>query len=441
MGPTVGSLTALPATVSAGTTLTLSAGGIKDSSGTVTQVLFYRDANGNGVYDSGDVLVGSTTAISGGTATVAVSTSGLAAGSYCYFAKAVDNLDQSSTAASTLVTLLPANDYGNTAATAKAIAVPTAIAGTLGVAGDTNWFSFQAAAGKTYTITTTLGTLRDSVLYLYDSDGKKQLAMNDDYGSSPASRIVWTAPASGTYYVVVAGYGNCTGTYTLNVQTSNTAPVPAAIANQTMSRTQTTLKLTLGATDADGDTLHWSAQAMTADPIAQEAYNLDQQLGLHTYPNNNLCFNLRGASEKYLLGTNNSLYFLLPNGVLYRWGGSIAGSTAIATLGAAYYANPALLYQAPALTLVAMTGTKVAVSVAGNTLTINRVASYTADFYVRVTVSDGQHSVSETFRVSTAAASSAVSLSFAPAAALERRHRCGDALVRRAAIGRQPIIA
>ena len=105
--------------------------------------------------------------------------------------------------------------------------------------------------------------MRDSVLYLYDRDGKKQLAMNDDDGSSPASRIVWTAAANGTYYVAVAGYGNCTGTYTLNVQTSNTAPVLAAIGDQTMSPTQKTLNLTLSATDADGDTLRWSAQAMT----------------------------------------------------------------------------------------------------------------------------------------------------------------------------------
>ena len=133
LGPTVASLTALPATVAAGTTLTLTAGGIKDSSGTVAQVLFYRDANGNGVYDSADVLVGSTTTLNAGAATVAVSTSGLAAGSYCYFAKAVDNLGHSSTTASTLVTLLPADDYGNNAATAKAIAVPTAISGTLGI--------------------------------------------------------------------------------------------------------------------------------------------------------------------------------------------------------------------------------------------------------------------------------------------------------------------
>ena len=43
---------------------------------------------------------------------------------------------------------------------------------------------------------------------------------------------------------------------------------------------------------------------------------------------------------------------------------------------------------------------------AGNTLTINRVAGYTADFWVRVTVTDGQHPVSQTFHVSTAAAAS-----------------------------------
>ena len=278
-GPTVGSLSALSSTVAAGAALTLSASGIQDSGGTVTQVLFYRDADGNGVYDSGDPLVGSTSTISNGSATVAVNTSGLAGGSYDYFAKAVDNLGQTSAAAGTAVTILPADDYGDSAATAKAIVAPTAIDATLGFAGDTNWFSFQAAAGTTYTCTTTLGTLRNSILYLYGSNGKTQLAMNDDYGGSPASRIVWTAAAGGTYYIEAAGYGNYTGAYMLTVQTSTAGPTPnpsptpapspspapvlTPIADQTLTATQTTLSLTLGATDPGRGRLQWSAEALT----------------------------------------------------------------------------------------------------------------------------------------------------------------------------------
>ncbi len=114
-----------------------------------------------------------------------------------------------------------------------------------------------------------------------------------------------------------------------------------------------------------------------ADPFAQKAYDLDQQLGLHTYPNGTYYANARGAGEKYLLGNGNGLYFLLPNGALYRWGGSIAGSTLVATLSADYYANPALLYQAqsPAAVAAAAAATASSLSVRAveNTATVDVV--------------------------------------------------------------------
>jgi len=62
-GPTVGSLTAVSSTVAAGTTLTLRATGIADAGGTVSQVLFYRDADNSSVYNSADPLVASTTSL------------------------------------------------------------------------------------------------------------------------------------------------------------------------------------------------------------------------------------------------------------------------------------------------------------------------------------------------------------------------------------------
>ena len=124
------------------------------------------------------------------------------------------------------VTVLAGDGFGNTAATAGAVAVPSSTSGTLEFASDVDWFKFQAAAGKSYVFSTVLGTLRDSVLYLYGSNGKTQLAFNDDYGASLASRIAWTAPASGTYYLVVGGYGNkLSGSFTLNVQMAGSTAV------------------------------------------------------------------------------------------------------------------------------------------------------------------------------------------------------------------------
>jgi subtilisin family serine protease len=225
-GPVVSSLTAAPGAVTAGTALTLSAGGITDAGGAVTQVLFYRDANNNGQYDATDPLVASTTALSGGTASVTVSTTGLAAGTYRFFAKAVDNHSRSSAMASAAVTVLAADDFGNNAAAAGAIAPASSTSGKLEVTGDVDWFKFQATAGQTYVFGTVLGTLRDSVLSLYDRNGQARLAFNDDCGSSLSSQIVWTARANGTYYLVVGGYGGkLSGSYVLGVQTPGSTTV------------------------------------------------------------------------------------------------------------------------------------------------------------------------------------------------------------------------
>jgi hypothetical protein len=70
---------------------------------------------------------------------------------------------------------------------------------------DQDWLKIQAQAGQTYTIqTSNLGTSADTYLYIYASDGNTLLASNDDAdGNTLASRVVWTAPADGTYYVLV----------------------------------------------------------------------------------------------------------------------------------------------------------------------------------------------------------------------------------------------
>ena len=291
-------------------------------------------------------------------------------------------------------------------ATAVAVGIPGSPAGAIEKTADLDWFKLQAAAGNAYVFTVALGTLPDSVLYLYDTNGAKQLAFNDDYGSSTASQITWTAPASGTYYLVVGGYGSSVGSYTLSTAVKqaaaprqDTAPVLSSIANQTLPYSQTTLAIPLHASDADGDRLTYSVQVMAIDRTAQEAYNLDQQLGLHTYANGSFYTNARGANEKYLLGNGNTTYFLLSNGALYCWGGSIAGSTLVNTLSSAYYANPALLYNAQTPSLAAESSAFATATISGSTLTIRRQAGISDVLCVQVTVSDGSKSASTTFTV------------------------------------------
>ena len=75
------------------------------------------------------------------------------------------------------------------------------------VAGDFDWLKFNATQGHRYTIETlNLGPNSDTYLYLYDTNGSSLLVEDDDGGSSYASRIVWTAPRNGAYFVKVRHY-------------------------------------------------------------------------------------------------------------------------------------------------------------------------------------------------------------------------------------------
>jgi hypothetical protein len=69
---------------------------------------------------------------------------------------------------------------------------------------------------------------------------------------------------------------------------------------------------------------------------------LQQQYGLFN-PGNNYYFNTRGLSEKYLQGTGNQWFYILPNGALYQWGGSLQSSISLGTLGSSFWGSPGLL--------------------------------------------------------------------------------------------------
>jgi len=191
--------------------------------------------------------------------------------------------------------------------------------------------------------------------------------------------------------------GLTTITKTFAASVTNEAPQLQAIDDQTMAADDDTLDINLITSDADGDTPNIAAEAFSADQLA---YELDQEFGLHSVRADNY-FNARGYGEKYLPGTDSNWYFLLAGGKLYRWDGSIEGSTLLATLGSKFYDDPSLLWnaQAPAESI----SEQVTVSLSGSTLTIDPADGYAGDFFVRVTVSDGIASTSQTFAVSVAA--------------------------------------
>lgn len=105
----------------AGSSVTLTAGGVSDPDGTITKVGFYREANGIAglqVGAGGDTLVGTDGDKTGGYA-LTLTTAGLASGSHTYYALATDNLG----AVSALGTAAPK--------TTLAVRAPGTISGTV----------------------------------------------------------------------------------------------------------------------------------------------------------------------------------------------------------------------------------------------------------------------------------------------------------------------
>jgi uncharacterized delta-60 repeat protein len=93
-GPQIGSFTASPNPVTAGSSVTLTAANVValNPGSTVTQVAFYQDSNGDGVLESGtDSFLGYGVQTSPGVWTLTFSTSGMTSGTYTLFAQAEDS--------------------------------------------------------------------------------------------------------------------------------------------------------------------------------------------------------------------------------------------------------------------------------------------------------------------------------------------------------------
>ena len=188
----------------------------------VAGVNFYADSNNNGVLDAQDSRIGSAVNPVNGLVKLAVNTTGMASGTYRYFAQIVDKQNRLGAVSTTTLTVAPAKAQSGVPA-ATSIATGAKLAGKLDTAVKAAWYQFQAVAGVSYTIRTELVTLRDSVLHLYDSDGKTPLASNDDGDSGLASRIDWVAPKSGTYFFKVAGFSNAlTGNFRVSLAANST---------------------------------------------------------------------------------------------------------------------------------------------------------------------------------------------------------------------------
>ena len=123
----------------------------------------------------------------------------------------------------------PADDHGDSRSSATRISAGSSANGVIGTASDADYFSFQAQRGREYTIETSIPSSSDvdTEITLYSSGGSR-LGGNDDGGDGYASKLVWTAPSSATYYVKVDGLGDSTGGYRLSLSASAPAPAPVA---------------------------------------------------------------------------------------------------------------------------------------------------------------------------------------------------------------------
>ena len=154
------------------------------------------------------------------------------------------------------------DDHGDTRQTATPVNINTNIQGGIGSSDDLDYFRFNATSGKSYTIETTLGTLTDSVLWLYNSSGL-ELDYDDDDGVGLASKISWNCNQTGSYFASVGGYGASTGSYSLRITEGEESGVTGISLNKLsislVEGNTEQLTATITPSDATNQNVTWSS--------------------------------------------------------------------------------------------------------------------------------------------------------------------------------------
>lgn len=108
--------------------------------------------------------------------------------------------------------------------------------------GDVDFTAFEAVSGRFYLLQTlNLGNGADTILDLIGTDGATVLATSDDLGPTRASRLFWTAPSNGRYFVAVRRYEGATnlaqyGSYDLRIIESAVRMTPVSTQVLTVSK-------------------------------------------------------------------------------------------------------------------------------------------------------------------------------------------------------------
>lgn len=106
------------------------------------------------------------------------------------------------------------DDFGDSPLAAMPLVVGGGpLSGCIEAAGDADYFLFSAVAGRTYRLLTShLSAGMDTLLYLFDSDGRSILLVDDDSGVEGGSQLEWTTPRDGVYFGMVRHSQATTGT-------------------------------------------------------------------------------------------------------------------------------------------------------------------------------------------------------------------------------------
>ncbi len=177
---------------------------------------------------------------------------------------------------------------------------------------------------------------------------------------------------------------------TFLVTTRNTAPtLPETVNDRQVSHTADVVTFELPPTDADGDTLIYSAQFLEYD----EPYLLDQRLGFRL--SGSYYTNYLGQGEKWIYSdVHGTWYLLYPDGKLHQTVGNTKGDL-VADLESNVYTDPRKLHDP-----VEPTTLNIPHSFDDSQLSIDLTGlSRDAQFLTRVTASDDLVSVSKLFSV------------------------------------------
>ncbi len=115
-------------------------------------------------------------------------------------------------------TLTPTQEVGQTIGTSYEILVGDTVNSSIETGGDQDWYAVDLTAGQYIQVDLGNGTLEDSYLTIYDSNGNV-LAQDDDSGTNLWASTSYYSDTNQTVYIAARGYDSSyVGTYQLTVE-------------------------------------------------------------------------------------------------------------------------------------------------------------------------------------------------------------------------------